>query len=126
MGRRSKSSLLLHRPRERWAPTTLSLGSLRLDFALFTSHVNVDQGEGGSLGRISGIDGDYVLVVFGTDFQFRDGARIVVITLQFFVPAAFRIFLVVFVHIHVAAMLIGVAFQDLAVSLQLVAVEIED
>ena len=69
-------------------------------------------------------DGDYVLVVFPADFQLGDGAGVVAFALQFF--GSLGVFVVVEVGVGIVAVFFGMAFENFAVLLQAVAVEVND
>src|SRR5579864_4023972 len=56
----------------------------RLNVALFSPGVHVDEGEVRSFAGVPGFDGDHVLVVFGADFQLRDWPGVVALALQRF------------------------------------------
>ena len=71
--------------------------------------------------QLGGFDRHDVLVILGPDLQFGNRARIL-FALQFFVVRV----LVVVMYGDIAAMLMGMAFQNFAVSLQLVAIEVDD
>ena len=60
-------------------------------------------------------DGDDVLVVFRADFQFGDRAGVVAFALEFF---GTLVFVVVDVGVGIAAVFPGMAFENLAVFLQ--------
>lgn len=66
-----------------------------------------------------------MLVVFGSHFQFGDGARVVAFTLQWFgVLVVFLI--IVCADMHIATMLVSMAFEYLAVFSQLLAIVLDD
>jgi len=96
-------------------------GASDLNVAHLAARVNVHQREVRSLLTFGRFDRHNMLVALGSNLQFGNRARIL-IALQFFVGGV----LVVVMHGDVAAVLIGMAFQDFAISLQLAAVELND
>src|SRR5580700_1148977 len=100
-----------------------AMESRTLNVALLAAAVHVNKGKNSPFAGVAGFDRDYVLVVFGTYLQFRDRTGVIAFAFEFF---GGLLFLVVDICVGAAAVLAGVAFKDLAVFLQLLAIEIDD
>ena len=98
------------------------IGYRTLDLALLASSVHVYEGEGRLFVGVGWLNRNDTLVVFGTHLQFSNRARLL-FALEFL--AVLRI-LVVIVYIYVAAMLVRMTFEDFAVTLELVTIEVEN
>ncbi len=85
-----------------------------LDIALFAAGVNINESKIGSLTAFLRFNGDHVLIVFRSHFQFGDGPSIVTITFQIF-----RMFLVAEFSMSVAVMLTSVHSSTLPYFLNL-------
>ena len=81
--------------------------------------MQVHKSKGCSLTPIARLDGCYVLIVFSSYFQFSDWASIVTFTLHWFgmlILIILLVLVVVDIGMNIAAMLVGVALENFAVS----------
>src|ERR1700683_2689255 len=96
---------------------------LGLDIALLAPHVHVDQSEGRAAVFGRRFYRHQMLAVLGSNFQFNNAAGVVTFALDRCGAVG-----IVFagIHMNVPAVFVGVAFENLAVFLQLIAIVSDD